>query len=69
MAYPKEWMSSSNEFGDERMLESMRDSRTLTLDGSVGTLLESVQQWCSVQGPKDDISILALELASSDTPQ
>ena len=51
-----------NEFGDERMLEAITAAQEQAFDSSVKSLLETVQQWCVVNGPKDDISILGLEL-------
>jgi sigma-B regulation protein RsbU (phosphoserine phosphatase) len=51
-----------NEFTDERMLELMTSTRTAPLDQSVHALLHAVTKWCGRTGPRDDVSILALEI-------
>jgi sigma-B regulation protein RsbU (phosphoserine phosphatase) len=51
-----------NEYTDQRMFECMTASRETAIDDSVATLLQAVQKWCGRSGPKDDVSILALEL-------
>ncbi|MHB8972541.1 MAG: SpoIIE family protein phosphatase [Pirellulaceae bacterium] len=50
-----------NEFSDQRMLERITTSRETVINDSVGALLQAVQKWCGRSGPKDDVSILALE--------
>ena len=55
-----------NEFSDERMLELIdvgREARPSTIRS--GALLQAVQKWCGRSGPKDDVSILALEFGQS----
>ena len=44
------------------MLELITTSRGTAINDSVGALLQAVQKWCGRSGPKDDVSILALEL-------
>ncbi len=51
-----------NEFGNDRLLEVVTDAASKELDAGVSDLLESVQQWCVKNGPKDDVSILAVEM-------
>jgi serine phosphatase RsbU (regulator of sigma subunit) len=51
-----------NEFGADRMLELLSTTRRAGIDDSVGALLQAVQKWCGRSGPKDDVSILALEI-------
>ncbi len=51
-----------NEFGDERMIEAIKRTATRTLEESVSSLLEDVKQWCVKNGPKDDVSILAMKI-------
>lgn len=53
------------EFGDERMLQTMNDGRGKALNDAVESLLAAVQKWCGRSGPKDDVSILALEITPS----
>jgi sigma-B regulation protein RsbU (phosphoserine phosphatase) len=54
-----------NEFSNERMLELITSGRGQAINDSVGALLQAVQKWCGRSGPKDDVSILALELGQS----
>jgi sigma-B regulation protein RsbU (phosphoserine phosphatase) len=51
-----------NEYGDERMLQLIATGREQSLDEAVAGLLASVEQWCNPTGPRDDVSILALEV-------
>ncbi len=51
-----------NELGNERMLEEFSHSSSRTLDESVQSLLELVKTWSHQNGPKDDISILGLQI-------
>lgn len=51
-----------NEFGEERMLGEMKRHRERPLDEAVGELLKAILNWCGRTGPKDDVSILALEV-------
>ncbi|MCP3903667.1 MAG: SpoIIE family protein phosphatase [Planctomycetes bacterium] len=50
------------QFGDDRMIEFIDESRLSPLDKSVGSLMVRVEEWCSTTGPKDDITIVALEV-------
>ena len=52
-----------NEFGDDRMLQAITAAESQPFDSSVKSLLETVQEWCVVNGPKDDISIVGFELS------
>ena len=54
-----------DEFGDERMLDVINQSRGKTIDEAVAMLKAAVDQWCRINGPKDDVSILAVELLGS----
>jgi sigma-B regulation protein RsbU (phosphoserine phosphatase) len=51
-----------NEYGNERMLKLIAEGRPQALDEAVAGLLDSVKQWCDHTGPRDDVSILALEV-------
>ena len=51
-----------NQFGDDRMIEFINESRMTPLDKSVGSLMVRVEEWCSTSGPLDDITILAVEM-------
>jgi len=49
------------EFGVERILEILEESRGLTLDGSLSKVMERVEEWSAGSGVADDISMLAIE--------
>ena len=50
------------EFDEPRMLSLMGKCRQLDLDQSVETIQQAVQHWCRINGPKDDVSILGVEI-------
>ncbi len=52
------------ELGDDRMLESIAQTVGKSIDDAVAHVKETVDQWCRVNGPKDDVSILAVEMPS-----
>ncbi len=54
-----------NEYGDQRMIDVIAAAKSEPLEESVTSLLESVQQWCVKNGPKDDVSILAVQMEPS----
>ncbi len=51
-----------NEYGDKRMLQLITEGHSQSLDDAVAGLLASVEKWCNPTGPRDDVSILALEV-------
>lgn len=53
-----------NEFTMRQMIEIIELGQTQSLDDSVSLLETSVQRWCAKNGPKDDVSILGLEILS-----
>lgn len=55
-----------NEFSMQQMLDIIELGKSRSLDDSVALLLKAVERWCVKKGPKDDVSILGLEVASSD---
>ena len=50
------------EFGDERMLDSLTQTSKSPIKTSVETLFDAVHQWCVEKGAKDDVSILGIEI-------
>ena len=50
------------EFGDDRMLESLTKSCNEPVDVSTQQLLDAVHEWCVINGPKDDVSILGIDI-------
>ncbi len=53
-----------NEFTMRQMIEIIELGQGLSFDESVSLLLKSVERWCAKNGPKDDVSILGLEILS-----
>lgn len=51
-----------NEFSTEQMLEMMELGKHQSLDDSLTLLMKAVERWCVKNGPKDDVSILGLEV-------
>lgn len=51
------------EFGIEGLLREAQATRSLPLDEAIASIVRSVEQWCDAGGPKDDLSLVALELA------
>jgi sigma-B regulation protein RsbU (phosphoserine phosphatase) len=49
------------EFGQERLLETIARGQSLSVEESVSLIGQAVGDWCRTKGPKDDISILAVE--------
>ena len=50
------------EFGDERLVQELERLRDRTLEESVSSLIEQVQEWSGSFGLEDDVSILAVEI-------
>ena len=50
------------EFGDDRMLESLTKSSNEPVNVSTQQLLDAVHEWCVINGPKDDVSILGIDI-------
>ena len=50
-------------FSMNQMLEIMELGQAQALAESVALLSKSVQRWCSKNGPRDDVTILGLEIA------
>jgi phosphoserine phosphatase RsbU/P len=62
---PEAMNEDLEEFGEERMLDVINQSRGKTIDEAVGMIKSAVDHWCRINGPKDDVSILAVELLGS----
>ncbi len=50
------------EFDDTRMLELMHRCAQEPLGTSVETICDVIKRWCRVNGPKDDISLLGVQI-------
>ena len=51
------------EFGDNRMLDSLAESSVESVKTSVESLFNQVHDWCEQNGAKDDVSILGIEIS------
>jgi sigma-B regulation protein RsbU (phosphoserine phosphatase) len=60
---PEAMNSSGDHFGNARLLEAIGRGRTKCLKEGMATLLEEVIRWHGGGRPKDDISILAVEVS------
>ncbi len=60
---PEAMNGELNQFTMKQMLDIMELGQTQSLDDSVSLLLNSVERWCVKNGPKDDVSILGLEIS------
>jgi sigma-B regulation protein RsbU (phosphoserine phosphatase) len=65
---PEAMNEDLEEFGDARMLELIASTRGMTIDDAVARIKEGIDQWCRINGPKDDVSILAVELLDPSDP-
>jgi len=50
------------EFDEPRMLKLIQQCASTPIDETVQTICDAVMHWCRIKGPKDDISILAVEI-------
>jgi sigma-B regulation protein RsbU (phosphoserine phosphatase) len=50
------------QLGDDQMLDAIVETRGKSIDDAVKHLMTTVDHWCRINGPKDDVSILAVEL-------
>jgi sigma-B regulation protein RsbU (phosphoserine phosphatase) len=63
---PEAMNAELDQFTMPQMLEMMELGKSRTLDDSVSLLLTSVKRWCAHNGPKDDVSILGLEITAQN---
>ncbi len=62
---PDAMNSSGEHFGDARLLEAIGRGRAEPLRDGIATLLDEIARWHGGENPKDDISILAVEVAAT----
>jgi sigma-B regulation protein RsbU (phosphoserine phosphatase) len=58
---PESMDDRDEQFGAERLLQQLLESRGETLDGSLTTLLDRIDHWRGAARVHDDLSVLALE--------
>ena len=63
---PEAMNENMDQFSMNQMLEIIELGQTQTLDESVSLLLGAVKRWSITNGPKDDVSILGLELVAEE---
>jgi len=52
-------------FGNARMIDALERGRRSDMAGSIRSLVDDVVRWCGEPGPRDDVSVLAVERAAS----
>jgi len=60
---PEAARDDGEEYGLERLVDTLSDARTRPLEESLDAVLTAVDRWTGGAGPGDDISILAAEIA------
>jgi sigma-B regulation protein RsbU (phosphoserine phosphatase) len=60
---PEAMDSDGKAYGETRLLSSIGQARSESLDYGVATLAESIADWRGPEKPQDDISILAVEFS------
>ena len=59
---PEAMNSNLESFGEQRLNQSVQKHRDQDLQGSVNLIVQDVENWCHPAGPKDDVSLLAMEI-------
>jgi sigma-B regulation protein RsbU (phosphoserine phosphatase) len=59
---PEALNADEEQFGEQRLLESIERSNSLELAESLNALKNQLVDWCGESGLRDDVSLLALEL-------
>jgi sigma-B regulation protein RsbU (phosphoserine phosphatase) len=62
---PEAMDENLEQFSMQQMLDIMELGQSRGLEDSVSLLLSSVERWCAKNGPKDDVTILGLEISDS----
>ncbi len=60
---PEAMNPDRKQFGNDRLIETLVDARAFPLQESVMHLVSKVERWCGKTGPKDDVTIVAMEIA------
>ncbi len=59
---PEAMNEQLEQFEDHRLIEECCKSSAQTLQATVDDLLQSIERWCLPNGPKDDVSLVAVEV-------
>lgn len=54
--------ADSEQFGLDRLAEFLKSTNNLSIEDSLNQLMQTVAEWCGSTGPKDDLSVLGLEI-------
>jgi sigma-B regulation protein RsbU (phosphoserine phosphatase) len=54
--------AKGEQFDRSRLIETLRQTHTASLEDSLDTLLNRVSSWCGDAGPADDISVVGIEI-------
>ena len=60
---PEAMNEELNQLTMTEMLKTIERGQSKSLDDSVLLLSNTVKRWCAKNGPKDDVSIVALEIS------
>lgn len=52
----------SKEFGNQQLVQVLAENSVCPLDASIAQLVNKLETWCSSTGPKDDVSVVAVEI-------
>jgi sigma-B regulation protein RsbU (phosphoserine phosphatase) len=50
------------QFGNQRLMDSLMETRAFSLNDGVTRLVSQIERWCGDSGPKDDVSVVAFEI-------
>ncbi len=62
---PEATDSDDEQFGEERLAETLQELLDVTLEDSVSSLVDRVRDWCGEAGFDDDVTVLAIEMLES----
>lgn len=59
---PEAMNASSEQFSFARITQLLQETYSVSLEDSIERLLKQVEDWCGSEGPRDDLSILGMEV-------
>ena len=59
---PEAMNAESEQFGEKRLLQALAEGSSQDLEERLAGVVRKVEDWCSTEGPDDDVSILAFEI-------
>ena len=67
-AVPEALNPEGEQFGEERLAETLKSLPDEELDRSISVLLDRVWEWGGDKGPDDDVSVVAVDIAATRSP-